>query len=64
MNQKPLAKLSFTKDTVRRLIDSELEKVQGGAICETRVCSGCSTGTMDKCQRDRCYTGTCGTTGC
>jgi hypothetical protein len=48
MNKKPVKKLSMSRETLRVLVDTELEKVQGGARCETRLVSTCSTYATQK----------------
>jgi hypothetical protein len=53
--KKPPKKLSLKRETLRTLLDCELNNVAGGGAgcAATRATAGCSSDTWDKCKP--CY---------
>jgi hypothetical protein len=51
-NRRPTKKLSLKKETLRTLLDNELDRANGAMACgASRPSNGCSSATWDKCPR-------------
>jgi hypothetical protein len=49
-DSKPAKRLSLKKETLRSLLDNELQHVNGAYACSaSKVSATCSTATIDKC---------------